>query len=84
LTWQTASPAQDLYALGALLRQLFTQELPVQYEFVPIANRQDIPAGVIRLVADLMSSEAQPTAAVAAQILRRYRPGRLQKQMMIS
>jgi tRNA A-37 threonylcarbamoyl transferase component Bud32 len=74
LTSFTASVAQDRYALGVLIGQLFTNTVHVAEQPRPIAvSRPDVPPAVDRLVADLLSDEphSRPSATDAVDVLSR-------------
>jgi hypothetical protein len=69
-----ASFAQDQFALGAVLRQIFTLENPLEKNRRPISEvRPDVPADLEGLIADLLHEEPdmRPSALDAVAIVER-------------
>jgi class IV lanthipeptide synthase len=67
-----ASVGQDAFALGALMHQIFTQELPGLKDRAPLrTHRPDAPAHVESLIRRLLSPNpsARPAAAFVARTL---------------
>jgi hypothetical protein len=69
---RVASFAQDLYALGAVIRHVLTREPPDKTDLSPVRRvRPEVPASIERLVDDLMHErpDDRPDAKAAVSVL---------------